>query len=111
MSDPIKTTDLPRALALAMLWTIHYQEPNGWVSIVKDGHKAIRYFQPHQSHDHADICIRECKRKGVIESYLHELAGECGAWDEGDNYRFDLMVLATPEQKSRAALIVLTSSN
>lgn len=99
-----KTEDLPRILAEAMGWELC---DNGWSRktwVDSDlQHAGIPgKFKPHLSHDHAQLAVEECFKRGLLIAYYRSLIS-----DDPPSHTVRTL-LATPEQKSRAALRALT---
>ncbi len=107
-----KTEDLARMAAEAMGyksdWTgEYYLDENDVLLFNQD------FFQPHKSHDHAQILVDEAFKRGFGGAYSFHLVNIRLGYEF---YPIDRQVidyihlLATPEQKTRAAIKTLTES-
>lgn len=115
-----KTEEIPRLLAeamgcrLVMGWLLNGKTPDD----SPEGFGVIcESYAPHLSHDHAQIAVENCVGKTNPSVYASRLRNSMGYFPrnsfEADSpiplYMCETgMLLATPEQKSRAALRVLT---
>jgi hypothetical protein len=112
MTTPIPAEDLPRLLAEALGWKkggfegVWFAENKVWATdeITAD-HFDDELFDPTNDHNDAQICVEECFKRGLGQKYTWKL-WELMELKEGQGYPSCL--LATPEQKSRAALAALT---
>ncbi len=90
------TSDLPRLLAEAIGWKVE-KSPPMYKTSPDNTWNHLSCFNPHLSHDHAQICVDECSKRGLQSEFCNEI-------DDGISFIFGY----SPEQKSRSALRALT---
>jgi len=110
MTTPIPAEDLPKASAEAMNWTSAtnpHTRADFWLYPYAKGCVKKEDWKPHLSHDHVQLCVEECFKRGVIQEYYKALMVLIRK-----RYGFDgepiLVLLATPEEQAVAALAALT---
>ncbi len=109
MTTPIPAEDLPKALAEAMNWKAGHTV-TGWPAWWHDGRsRDERNWSPHLSHDHAQLCVEECFKRGLSWEYAKALAGlgHIGCFN-GEGVIAVYCLNYSAEMKSRAALAALT---
>jgi hypothetical protein len=110
MTTPIPAEDLPKALAEAIGWSMVF----GYTEI--GGGKPPKYilnnqqeFQPHLSHDHAQLVISEIKKRNLGYEYMQQCHHIYMNTVSTEYNPFDWFVAnMTPEERTRAALAALT---